>query len=109
MRPLIPVFAVLQVHLLAVPGSGQQRAGLRLRPLLPAHPGHAGNQPVLHLLLRRRGRSLRRGASTDGPSSLRTSILRLKGRRRSGDEDWEPEMSATAVAKPAVNQTNHFL
>lgn len=47
-----------QADLLALPLSGQQLPGSRLRLLLLPHPGHAGGQPVLHLLVCRAGVSV---------------------------------------------------
>lgn len=57
---LFVLLSVLQAHLLALPLSGQQHQGLRLRPLLSPHTGNAGHQPVLRLLIGRTRGDFRR-------------------------------------------------
>ena len=69
-----------QARLLGVPLSGQQREGSGIRLLLLSHPGHAGRQPVLHLLLGGPGGCVWRGASRHG-GPAHAEILGLRGRR----------------------------
>ena len=76
---------VLQADLLDLPLSGQQHQGPRLRPLLLAHSGHAGGQPVLRLLVSRSGGHFRGGASHD--SSPQAALVGLKGGVWEGGEE----------------------
>lgn len=84
-------FSVLQADLLALPLSGQQHQGPRLRLLLPPHTGHAGRQPVLHLLVSRTGSDFRRGTAHDSSSS-QAALVGLKGDVQKGDEDTTPHL-----------------
>ena len=66
-----------QTHLLDLPLSGQQLPGPRLRLLLLPHPGHAGRQPLLHLLVSGTGGGVRRRAAHHS-SSPQAALVGVK-------------------------------
>lgn len=79
-------FPVPQADLLALPLSGQQHQGPRLWLLLLPHTGHAGRQPVLHLLVGRTRGGFRRSTAHDSSSS-QAALVGLKEPSPKGGEE----------------------
>lgn len=87
-----------QADLLALPLSGrQQHQGPGLRPLLPAHTGDAGRQPVLRLLIARTRVGFRRGTAHNSSSS-QAALVGLNGLT-----------SVKAVRSSETNNCKHLL